>query len=74
MGKLANNILVMRYCSTHALLTNVKTQHISNDVKSVIEDIIDDKYDKRFYEKLNTAEKRLVKRVVSALNLDVDTN
>ena len=74
MGKLSNNILVMRYCSTNALLTNVKTQHISNDVKSVIEDIIDDKYDKRFYEKLNTAEKRLVKRVVSALNLDVDTN
>ena len=36
MGKLGNNILMMRYCSTNALLTNVKPQHISKDVKSII--------------------------------------
>ena len=53
MRKLGNNILMMRYCSTSALLTNVKPQHISNDVKSIIEDIIKDKYDKQFYKKLN---------------------
>ena len=74
MGKLGNNILMMRYCSTNALLTNTKPQHTSNDVKSFIEDIINDKYDKRFYKKLNTAEKRLIKRFVKALNLDVYIN
>ena len=73
-GKLGNNILMMKYCSTNALLTNVKPQHISDDVKSIIKDIINDKYDKRFYEKINTADKWLIKRFVQASNLDVEVN
>ena len=63
-----------RYCSTNALLTNVKPLHISNDAKFIIKDKINDKYITRFYKKLNTADKRLVKWFVQALKLDVDVN
>ena len=55
-------------------MPNVKVQHVSNDVKSIIEDVINDRYDKRLYEKLNTTEKRLMKRVVQVFNLDIDLN
>ena len=74
LNKLKNNILTVRYLKTGGFVPTVKSQHISNDVKSVIEDIINDKFEKRLYEKLQPDEKRLVKRLVGALKIDIDVN
>jgi hypothetical protein len=74
LNKLKNNILTVRYVKTGGFVPTVKSQHISNDVKSVIEDIINDKFEKRLYEKLQPDEKRLVKRLVGALKIDIDVN
>ena len=72
LNKLKNNIICIRYCKTRALVPNVKVQHISNDIKEIINDIIDDKFEKRLYEKLDMNDKRLVKRIVDSLKLDFD--
>jgi hypothetical protein len=74
LNKLKNNIICIRYCKTRALVPNVKVQHISNDIKEIINDIIEDKFEKRLYEKLNINDKRLVKRIVDSLKLDIDTS
>ena len=74
LNKLKNNIICIRYCKTRALVPNVKVQHVSNDIKEIINDIIDDKFEKRLYEKLNVNDKRLVKRIVESLKLDIDTS
>jgi len=50
----------------------VKAQHISNDVKEVITDLINSKFDNRLFEKLAEGDRRLVKRVIKAFSLDVD--
>ena len=72
LNKLKNNIICIRYCKTRALVPNVKVQHISNEIKEIIDDIINDKFEKRLYEKLDMNEKRLVKRIVDSLKLDID--
>jgi hypothetical protein len=72
LNKLKNNIICIRYCKTRALVPNVKVQHVSNDIKEIINDIIEDKFEKRLYEKLNINDKRLVKRIVDSLKLDID--
>ncbi len=45
LNKLKNNIICIRYCKTHALVPAVKVQHISNGVKEIIDDIINDKFE-----------------------------
>ena len=52
------------------MIPTVKVQKISNDMKKIIEDIINKKYDKRLYEKRTLNEKKLIKRLVTALKLD----
>jgi hypothetical protein len=72
LTKLKNNIITIRYCSTGALIPTVKVQSISKDVKEIVEDIMDNRFEKRLFEKLDINEKRLIKRIVAALNVDVD--
>ena len=63
LNKLNNNIITIRYVSTGALIPTVKVQSISRDVRGIVEDIINDKFEKRLYEKLDMNEKRLIKRI-----------
>lgn len=72
MNKLKDNILMIRYCSTNALIPTIKVQRITDDTKGVINDIIEDKFEKRLFEKLSEDEKRIVKRFVQVFNLDLD--
>ena len=74
LGKLKNNIISVRYVSTCAMIPTVKVWSISNDVKEIIEDIINKKYDKRLYGKRTLNNKRLNKRIVTALKLDIDVH
>jgi hypothetical protein len=72
LNKLKSNIITIRYCSTNALIPTVKVQTISKGVKEIVEDIMNEKFDKRLFEKLDVNEKRLIKRIVTALNVDID--
>ena len=72
LNKLKNNILTVRYIKTGGYIPTIKSQHISNDVKSVIEDIISNRFEKRLFDKLETSEKRLIKRFITALKIDID--
>ena len=74
LGKLKNNVICIRYVKTGTLIPTVKVQNISSNVKEVVEDIINDKFDKRLYEKLAINDKRLIKRIADAFKLDIDTN
>ena len=69
-----DNILMIRYCSTNALIPTIKVQRITDDTKGVINDIIEDKFEKRLYEKLTVEDKRIIKRFVQVLNLDIDVH
>ena len=72
LRKLKENILNIKYCKTNAYVPTVKAQHISNDVKEVITDLISDKFDNRLFEKLPEGDRRLVKRVIKAFSLDIN--
>ena len=65
------NILTIKYVKTGAYVPTVKAQHISNDVKEVITDLISDKFDNRLFEKLPEGDRRLVKRVIKAFSLNI---
>ena len=72
LEKIKNIIISIRYVSICAMIPTVKVQKIFNDVKEIIEDIIYEQYDKQLYEKLTLNEKKLIKRIVTALKLDID--
>ena len=74
LNKLKDNILCIRYCSTNALIPTIKVQRITDDTKGVINDIIEDNFEKRLFEKLSEDEKRIVKRFVQVFNLDIDVS
>ena len=71
LRKLKENILTIKYVKTGENIPTVKAQHISNDVKEVITDLIYDRFDNRLFEKLPEGDRRLVKRVIKAFSLDV---
>ena len=71
LRKLKENILTIKYVKTGAYIPTVKAQHISNDVKEVITDIVNNTFDNRLFEELPEGDRRLVKRVIKAFSLDV---
>ena len=64
------NILCVKYAVNDANIPTVKVQRISNDVKEIISDILNNKYDDRLFNKLQNDEKRIIKRFVKATKLD----
>jgi hypothetical protein len=69
---LKENILAIKYVKTGAYIPNVKSQHVSEDTKEVINDLINEKFDNRLFQKLPDTDRRLVKRVIKAFKLTVD--
>ena len=61
------NILTIKYVKTGGYVPTVKSQHISNDTKEVILDLINNKFDNRLFDKLSEVDKRLIKRVIKVL-------
>ena len=73
LHKLKDNILSVKYRKTDAYIPTVKTKHISNKLKEVIEDVIKNTYDERIFKMLSKEDKRIFKRLVKALKLDIFT-
>ena len=71
LHKLKENLLSVKYSSTDAHLTTVKIQSISNDVKTLIEDVLKDKYNERLFQQLNPNDKRVFKRFVKGVKIDI---
>ena len=71
LHKLKDNILSVKYSSTDAHLTTVKVQNISDDIKNIIEDVLKNKYNERLYRQLNPNDKRVFKRFIKGIKLDI---
>jgi len=74
LHKLKENVLSVKYSSTDAHLTTVKVQMISDDVKTLIEDVLKEKYNERLFQQLNPNDKRVFKRFVKGVKLDIPIN
>lgn len=72
--RLKDNILSVKYASTDAHIPTCKVQNISNEVKSIIEDVMHDRYNERLFQQLNANDKRVFKRFVRGIKLDIPIN
>lgn len=70
--KLKDHILCIKYTKTESNLPMLRPQSISNDLKELIQDTIDDKFDNRIFKKLNESDKRVFKRFCSVCKLDIE--
>ena len=70
--KLKDNILCVRYVSTGGYIPQLKSQLITKGTREVIDDILGNKYDERLYKKLSADERRVIKRFVDVLKLNVN--
>jgi len=71
LNKLKDNILSVKYRKSDAFIPTVKVQHITNKLKEIIEDVIKNTYDERFFKLLTKEDKRIFKRFVKAVKLDL---
>lgn len=71
LHKLKENVLSVKYSSTDAHLTTVKVQNISDDIKNIIEDVLKNKYNERLFQQLNPNDKRVFKRFIKGVKLDI---
>ena len=69
MDKLKKNILNVKYTSCRAMVPSLKPEKISDDVKSVILDILDKKYNSKLFDKLLTDDQRIISTFVRTLKI-----
>ena len=72
LNKLDDNILCVKYASNDSTVPSSKNQQISDKTKEMIHDILSDKFDERIYKLLTSDEKRVVKRFIKAVKLDIN--
>ena len=73
--KLEKNILNVKYTSCRGSLPNMKVERVSEDVKSVLMDILRNKYNSKLFDKLLSDDQRIVSNFVRTLkikNIDMD--
>ena len=69
MDKLKKNILSVKYTSCRAMVPSLKPEKISDDVKEVILDILEEKYNSKLFDKLLTDDRRIVSNLVRILKI-----
>ena len=69
MDKLNKNILCVRYSSCRSSLPSMRIERISNDVKIVLLDILNNKYNENLFNKLMTDDQRIVSHFVRTLKI-----
>ena len=75
LSKLKQNILSVKYSSCRGSVAGIKVERVSDDVKNVIMDIVDDKYNSNLFKKMMTDDQRIVSNFVRTLkiqNVDMD--
>jgi hypothetical protein len=74
MDKLKRNILSVTYSSCRAQIPSLRNEHVSNDVKNMITDITNEKYNSNLFNKMKQDDQRIVSnfvRVIKIPNIDM---
>jgi hypothetical protein len=66
LNKLKKNILFCKYIQTSANITGLRTQTISDDLRDLISDTINEKYNKKVFSQLSTTDKIIFKKFIKA--------
>ena len=74
LNKLDDSILCVKYASNDSNLPRLRVQQITQKTAEIIRDILNSKYDERIFKLLSADEKRMVRRFVKAVKLDIDTS
>jgi hypothetical protein len=69
MEKLRKNILSVTYSSCRATVPSLKKENISNDVKNIITDIIEGKYNANLFNKMKPDDQRIVSTFVRTMKI-----
>ena len=69
-----NNILSVKYKCNNNAHPNLKIQRVSQSLSDVLYDILNNKYDPRFYKLLNPSEKELVKDFIKITKNKIDAD
>ena len=69
MDKLNKNILSVKYTSCRAIVPSLKPEKISDDVKAVIINILEKKYNIKLFDKLLTDDQRIISTFVRTLKI-----
>jgi hypothetical protein len=73
MEKLRRNILSVTYASCRATIPSLKKENVSNDVKNVITDIVQGKYNANLFNKMKPDDQRIVSTFVRTMKIpDID--
>jgi hypothetical protein len=73
LDKLKRNILSVTYSSCRAVIPSLKKEHVSNDVKNMILDIVEGKYNANLFNKMKQDDQRIVSNFVRVLKIpDID--
>jgi hypothetical protein len=70
VNKLKNNELAIKYTKSKKIVTQIPLQHISDELKDIVMDVIEDKYNEKLFKQLKTTDKRLFRRVIKLLGLE----
>ena len=68
--KLDDNILSVKYAKTEANIPSLRSQSISTDLKELIQDAINEKYDNCLFKKLGDTDRRVFKRLCSVCKIN----
>jgi hypothetical protein len=69
LDKLKRNILSVTYSSCRAVIPSLKKEHVSNDVKNMILDIVEGKYNANLFNKMKQDDQRIVSNFVRVLKI-----
>jgi hypothetical protein len=73
MEKLRRNILSVSYASCRASIPQLKKENVSNDVKNILKDIIENKYNANLFNKMKSDDQRIVSTFVRMMKIpDID--
>jgi hypothetical protein len=69
MDKLKRNVLSVTYSSCRAQIPSLRNEHVSNDVKNIITDIMNEKYNSNLFNKMAQNDQRIVSNFVRVLKI-----
>jgi len=72
--KLADNILSVKYAGSDGHIPSLKVQTVTDNLKNLVRDVMEDKYNERLFDQLSKDERRVFKRFVKAIKLDTPTD
>ena len=72
LNKLKKNVLFCKYIQKHTNVVGLRTQSISDDLRDLIFDTINEKYNKKVFTTLNTTDKAIFKRFAKAFKFNLD--